>query len=313
GATATQADIVDMGNASFLPAIIASGQLTFSAWIKTTDTTGNRNTVVFAGDDTSSNVYSDLGVAAGQTGFLGAATARNRPAAAPVGQQSGIYSSPAVPPVNDGNWHHLAMTVNQSTSLLTLWVDGVVANTQFMSLAAFPAFNNFEIGRLGRSSPTDPFSGQIDDVQVYDQALAPYQIAYLKNHPGQEYIPADTDGDGLDDAWEIFYFGNITAQDGSGDPNGDGIPNSQEQTQGTNPGVLPAIKSAAFIAGGDYVINFTGNPNTTYQVKKSTTLAGFEALTPVLTGTTDGDGNGSVTVPAAQAAGPAGFYRLEIP
>jgi hypothetical protein len=314
GATATQADIVDMGNASFLPAITASGQLTFSAWVKTTDTTGNRNTVIFAGDDTSSNVYTDLGVAAGQAGFLGSASARNRPigAGAP-GQQTGIYSSPAVAPVNDGAWHNLVMTVDLSSAHLTLWVDGILANTQTMTAALFPAFNNFEIGRLGRSAPTDAFSGLIDDVQVYDKVLAPYQINYLKNHPGQPYTPADVDTDGLDDNWEIFYFGSITAQDGSGDPNGDGIPNIDEQTAGTNPGVLPKITSTSFVPGGDYTINFTGNPFTTYQVKKSTALGSFEAMEPPVLVIADASGAGVVTVPASQAAGTQGFYRLEVP
>lgn len=313
GTTATQADIVDMGNASFFQAITGSGQLTFSAWVSTTDTTGNRNTVVFAGDDTTSNVYTDLGVAAGQTGFLGAATARNRPAGAAIAQQSGVYSSPAVAPVNDGAWHNLVMTADILTGQLTLWVDGVLANTQGMTVSNFPSFNNFEIGRLGRSSPTDAYSGLIDDVQVYNQVLAPYQISYLKNHPGQAFKTADTDGDGLDDAWEIYYFGSITAQDGLGDPNGDGINNLGEQAAGTNPGVLPKISGSSHVSGGDFIINFTGNPNTTYQVKKSTTLSAFVELDPAVTVTTDATGVGVATVPASQLTGAQGFFRIEIP
>jgi hypothetical protein len=185
GATATQADIVDMGNASFFSAVTASGQLTLSAWVKTTDTTSNRNCAIFAGDDTSSNVYTDLGVAAGQAGFLGSASARNRPSgAATPAQQTGIYSSPAVAPVNDGAWHNLVMTVNLSSSSLSLYVDGVLANTQTMATAAFPSFNNFEIGRLGRSAPTDPYQGLLDDVQVYDEALSQSQVQFLFANPG---------------------------------------------------------------------------------------------------------------------------------
>lgn len=45
----------------------------------------------------------------------------------------------------------------------------------------------------------------------------------------------DSDGDGLDDAWEIEHFGNITAQDGTGDPDGDGLTNEEEETLGTDP------------------------------------------------------------------------------
>ncbi len=48
----------------------------------------------------------------------------------------------------------------------------------------------------------------------------------------------DTDDDGLEDAWEIFYFGDITTQDGDdGVTNGDndGLSNLDEQAMGTNP------------------------------------------------------------------------------
>lgn len=184
GATATQADIVDMGNASFFSAITTSGQFTFSTWIKTADATGNRNTVIFAGDATATNVYADLGVAAAQAGAVGAASARNRPAGAPVAQQTGIYSTPVVAPVNDNNWHHLAMTVDISTAKLSIYVDGVLANTQTMTTSILPVFNNFEIGRLGRSAPVDPYQGLVDDVQVYDQALTLADIQYLHANPG---------------------------------------------------------------------------------------------------------------------------------
>ncbi|MBK1883824.1 hypothetical protein JIN85_15510 [Luteolibacter pohnpeiensis] len=236
GETSTQDDIVDMGNPLFFSAINASGSYTLSAWIKTTDTTGNRNCVVFAGDDSASNIYADLGVAAGQAGFQGAATARNRPLGAGIAQQTGIYSSPAVPTVNDGNWHHLLMTFDTVSALLQLYVDGVLANTQ--EGASLPTFNNFEVGRLGRSSPTDPFQGLIDDVQVYDRVLLPYQINFIFKNPGMEYIEKDNDHDGLDDSWEILYFGNITSQSGADiGPDMDGATNLQEQNAGSDPTV----------------------------------------------------------------------------
>ncbi|MCP4986703.1 MAG: hypothetical protein GY928_11800 [Colwellia sp.] len=44
----------------------------------------------------------------------------------------------------------------------------------------------------------------------------------------------DTDGDGLDDAWEILHFGDLS-RDGTGDFDGDGISDLDEFLQGTNP------------------------------------------------------------------------------
>ena len=54
--------------------------------------------------------------------------------------------------------------------------------------------------------------------------------------------PGDMDSDGLPDAWEITWFGNVTAQNGSGDPDGDFATNFQESnasTQPTNPLSFP--------------------------------------------------------------------------
>ena len=46
--------------------------------------------------------------------------------------------------------------------------------------------------------------------------------------------PADSDSDGLPDAWELQYFGNLL-QGPSGDPDGDGVSNLLEFLQGRNP------------------------------------------------------------------------------
>ncbi|MES2920383.1 MAG: Ig-like domain-containing protein [Verrucomicrobiota bacterium] len=46
---------------------------------------------------------------------------------------------------------------------------------------------------------------------------------------------ADSDGDGLTDSWEVQHFGNLAAQSGSGDPDGDGLDNAGEQVAGSNP------------------------------------------------------------------------------
>lgn len=47
--------------------------------------------------------------------------------------------------------------------------------------------------------------------------------------------PFDTDGDGLNDTWEVKYFGNTTAQNATGDPDADGLTNGEEQALGSDP------------------------------------------------------------------------------
>lgn len=51
--------------------------------------------------------------------------------------------------------------------------------------------------------------------------------------------PPDTDNDGLPDAWENFYFGNLN-QTPAGDPDGDGQSNAYEFIHGTDPTVANA-------------------------------------------------------------------------
>lgn len=177
---------VDMGDANFFPSINTSQQLTFSAWVKTSVSVGTRNVVVFAGNDTVNDRYADLGYSG--TGDAssgidpGAAYARNRAAGNGVNTTSGI-------PINDDEWHQLVMTIDLTaeSDQLRLYVDGELFGVQTLSGAslAFPTFNNFEVGRLGRSSPTDYYGGFIDDVQVYDTALSESDILFLYENPGQ--------------------------------------------------------------------------------------------------------------------------------
>ena len=47
--------------------------------------------------------------------------------------------------------------------------------------------------------------------------------------------PVDTDGDGLDDNWELSYFYSLAEADAAGDADGDTLTNGQEQDLGTDP------------------------------------------------------------------------------
>jgi len=51
----------------------------------------------------------------------------------------------------------------------------------------------------------------------------------------------DTDADGLDDNWEMQYFGDITTANASSDYNGDSVSDYQQYLDGTNPAINPAV------------------------------------------------------------------------
>jgi hypothetical protein len=59
--------------------------------------------------------------------------------------------------------------------------------------------------------------------------------------------PADSDGDGLADIWELAYWPSLTTANSSGDPDGDGLSNRAESLLGTNPLMTdPASTASAF-------------------------------------------------------------------
>lgn len=84
---------------------------------------------------------------------------------------------------------------------------------------------------------------------------------------------ADSDGDGLADAWELQHFGSLTAGP-LDDPDHDGVSNLAEYRAGTNPND-PASRFAlleiAPVANG-VSIRWSSQPNHTYRVRRSSQL-----------------------------------------
>jgi hypothetical protein len=85
--------------------------------------------------------------------------------------------------------------------------------------------------------------------------------------------PVDSDGDSLADAWEMQHFGSL-AQNGSGDPDGDGVNNLREYRAGTNPTDPNSrfeLLEISKVPNG-VSIQWTSQPERTYRVKRSTSL-----------------------------------------
>lgn len=98
-------------------------------------------------------------------------------------------------PLFDGQWHHLAFTYNETTSVLRVYFDGLEVPTPGTS-------GNFGIGKLdlksatnlvvggwnkhaGLSGPTDGwisgFSGKMDQFRLYDKVLTASEVLALYN------------------------------------------------------------------------------------------------------------------------------------
>lgn len=109
--------------------------------------------------------------------------------------------------------------------------------------------------------------------------------------------PGDTDFDGLADDWENVYYGSITAQNGTGDPDGDRDTNLVEFTNSTNPNLKNSFYSSTSDTGASdswktfYTISLTTDSNVNDQDSDGLVdAAEFNAVTNPIIGDTDADG-----------------------
>ena len=77
-------------------------------------------------------------------------------------------------------WTHVALTVNSSTKIATLYVNG--SRVGGVALSALPEAYNGTINYLGKSQYPDPyFSGYMDNVFIFDYALSQSEISTYMN------------------------------------------------------------------------------------------------------------------------------------
>jgi len=82
--------------------------------------------------------------------------------------------------VADGNWHHVALTYDQSaTGTVSIYVDGALAASQ-ANAAAWSWPTNQEI-EFGRSHDTywQQYAGEMDDIRIYSRILTADEVATI--------------------------------------------------------------------------------------------------------------------------------------
>ena len=81
--------------------------------------------------------------------------------------------------VSDGNWHHIAVTLDGSTGNVNYYVDGVKEPTSFNTGTRVQTTDIMSIGQEYDSSPSDLFVGDMDEIQIYNKSLSDKEINRL--------------------------------------------------------------------------------------------------------------------------------------
>lgn len=125
---------------------------------------------------------------------------------------------------------------------------------------------------------------------------------------------ADSDLDGLPDAWELARFGNLTTANAASDFDGDGFTDAQEWSCGLDPTVVDQLEfTDVTVSGGGSVllVGFYGVPAVDYTLETTTlaSAAGWTEVIEVGRATDPGDGRGglirhryAVPIPPGSAA-----------
>ncbi|MCK4578580.1 MAG: LamG domain-containing protein, partial [Candidatus Marinimicrobia bacterium] len=93
-------------------------------------------------------------------------------------QISASYSGVSVDAYNDGHWHTVFGLFRSDTDR-ELFVDGISVATSTNSQSYSAAIDRLSIGRLGDSTPSNYFQGEIDLVLVFNRALSTDEIKAL--------------------------------------------------------------------------------------------------------------------------------------
>ncbi len=224
-------DYVDLSAHSANLSGLAQG--TIAGWIKTTSTFET----IFSISDTA-DTGSSAALFLGASGYLTYEVRENGVL------QLAVYRSSAT--INDGNWHHVAVTVGASGN--SLYVDGVLATAGQLTydagnattqsfFSSVTSLDSMAIGRnQGSGGGTWYTTGLIDDVRVYNRVLtggdiaqlyatsndAPTDITFDSEATTEQIINTYTTGDQIDPAIAAFGDGGYVVvwasngQDGSG-------------------------------------------------------------------------------------------------
>ncbi len=207
-----------------------------------------------------------------------------------------------------GQWYSVAATADATT--LSLWIKGpgdgayVLQETVPIEGAFFNTYTGLNDAwgtgrRRWNGGEVDFFKGFIDEVRI-SAAVLP-SSAFLASSTS---TVADSDSDGMDDAWELAHFGGSLGEAAAGDYDGDGTSNLAEYLLGLEPDD-GSSRFASHWEGS--TLTWSAAAGLSFTVQRSTTLSGEAAWENV--GTVDTTGAVGTWTDEVPPAGKA-FYRV---
>jgi hypothetical protein len=159
---------------------------TVAMWVKTTDTAGTAGAQWWSGkglvDGEVAGGGADWGTAIVNGKFvLG------------VGSSGGDTTLASSVNINDGTWHHVAATRNNTSGAMAVYVDGVLRGSGTGPTGSRTWPPNLHIGNL--QTGNNFLNGTLDDVRLYDRILSPAEITALVAPPAAPTNLAATIGD----------------------------------------------------------------------------------------------------------------------
>jgi hypothetical protein len=125
---------------------------------------------------------------------------------------------------------------------------------------------------------------------------------------------ADTDHDGIPDAWELEHFGNLTKASATSDQDGDGQTDLQEYLAGTDPlKSTSQLVSTATTTPGNSTITLAWPSQLGYQYRilRTDQLGSIDSWTDVGLGWINPDPGGITSRPVRASGSSSGFYLIE--
>lgn len=148
-----------------------TGSLTLEAWVnRDAQTDGGTNEGIVSkyigdGGNRSYNLFYDP--VPGRVGFVLSET----------GAFQGNFQVISETDIAIGEWTHLVATYDPTASTMSLYVNGQLnASINEVPAAIFDSEASFYIGQQFNTEPTSTFEGRIDEVAVYDRALAGSEV-----------------------------------------------------------------------------------------------------------------------------------------